>query len=405
MRSAKQHRSTSERRPRNPVLRGIDTVLRLLGFGKRTINVATMPPPLKILVCHGAHLGDVVLATAVLPVLKDAFPGAQIGMVVGSWSRVVIAGHPLVEWVHSVDHWIQNRLRVAFWKRAWRHLVTHFRALKEIRRIKYDVALDLYPTFGNHVLLIWQADIPMRIAYSSGGFGPLLTHAANWKDLDRSVVDYHADLLRMLGVSETSLRLLKPCLPPVPDISIRERIDEISSDGFFLLHAGTGLPAKEWSLEAWRGVARRLALRGFSLVFTGYGEREHRQIQAIVDGLPRCHNLSGRLAWQESVSIIKQARMVITVDSVTAHIAAVFGTPCVVIGNGISNPAHWQPRSRNAVWLMKPVPCAPCYLKEGCEGRECILDVHVEDVIRAVDHFCEQGRSQESANTQERWPS
>lgn len=402
MRAVKEPRPRFRRRPSNPVLRGIDAFLRLLGFGKTGPGTVPMVAPRTILICNGAHLGDVVLATAVLPVLKDAFPTARIGMVVGSWARVVIAGHPLVEWVHSVDHWLQNRSRIALWRRWWRHLATHLRALKEIRALKYDAAIDLYPTFGNHVLLLWQAGIPTRIAYSAGGLGPLLTHAKDWQDLDQSMVEYHAQLLRELGIGDRSLRHLKSCLPEPTEIEIGKHFRATSNDGYIVLHVGTGLECKEWSLEGWRGVAQQLTQRGFPLVFTGSGQREERHISAIVSGLTRCHNLSGRLSWQESVSVIKHARMVICADSVMAHVAATFDIPCVVIGSGIVTPAHWRPRSPNAVVLMKPVPCSPCYLKQGCPGRECILGVTVDDVMREFDRLIDpQPLSQPRPSDQE----
>jgi hypothetical protein len=63
----------------------------------------------KILIANGAHLGDIVLATSVLPALKQRFPGAQLGMLVGSWSRPVIDQHPLLDWIHTVDHWKASR--------------------------------------------------------------------------------------------------------------------------------------------------------------------------------------------------------------------------------------------------------------------------------------------------------
>ena len=65
--------------------------------------------PRRILVANTAHLGDLVLATSVLPALKSAHPEAEIGFLCGGWNQPLAEGHPLVASVHSIDHWLQNR--------------------------------------------------------------------------------------------------------------------------------------------------------------------------------------------------------------------------------------------------------------------------------------------------------
>lgn len=37
-----------------------------------------IPPPKKLLLCNGTHLGDVILTTSLLPPLKSAYPDLQI---------------------------------------------------------------------------------------------------------------------------------------------------------------------------------------------------------------------------------------------------------------------------------------------------------------------------------------
>jgi len=52
--------------------------------------------PRRILVANTAHLGDLVLATSVLPALKSAHPEAEIGFLCGGWNQPLAEGHPLV---------------------------------------------------------------------------------------------------------------------------------------------------------------------------------------------------------------------------------------------------------------------------------------------------------------------
>src|SRR5690242_12990512 len=70
--------------------------------------------PKRILVVNGAHVGDVVMSTAVLGALRSAYPASEIGFVAGSWSKMVVTNHPMVDFVHVVDHWKMNRSRRSF---------------------------------------------------------------------------------------------------------------------------------------------------------------------------------------------------------------------------------------------------------------------------------------------------
>ncbi|MBI5015041.1 MAG: hypothetical protein HZB55_06065 [Deltaproteobacteria bacterium] len=102
------------------------------------------PEPRRLLLANPAHLGDVLASTAVLPVLKSAFPNTSVGMLVGSWSVPLVANHPLVDQVHLFDHWYANRGSDAFPVKLRRHWLTRATALAEIRAVGYDTAVDLY---------------------------------------------------------------------------------------------------------------------------------------------------------------------------------------------------------------------------------------------------------------------
>ena len=89
--------------------------------------------PRRILVASTAHLGDLVLATSVLPALKSAHPEAEIGFLCGGWNQPLAEGHPLVASVHSIDHWLQNRGGESLVRKFVRYLRMRRRAIADIR--------------------------------------------------------------------------------------------------------------------------------------------------------------------------------------------------------------------------------------------------------------------------------
>jgi ADP-heptose:LPS heptosyltransferase len=345
--------------------------------------------PRRILIANGAHLGDVFLSLSVLPALRSAFPDARIGFLCGTWARCLFDQQHLVEWLHHVDHWKLNRSARPLHQKLVRYHRTRRQALREIRRSRYDIAIDLYYYFPNSIPLLWQAGIPCRIGYTSGGFGPLLTHALDWKPADRHVTGYQADLLRVLGVSDNNLQKTHVPLPSADSqlpCAVEEDLRKIGVrlHGIVVFHMGTAAAMKEWPLPHWRQLAHRLAAEGYSLIFTGTGGREWRNSEEVRAGLPKTVNFCGRLTWNELAAVFHRVRLLVGVDSVAGHLAAAAGTPCVVISSGITSPAHWRPRSPACRVLSQPVPCSPCYRSQGCEGMECVRLVSVQRVHDSI---------------------
>ncbi len=365
----------------NRLLRGIDYCLR---FGTSSTPPAPVAPPSRILLANGAHLGDVLLSTAVLPVLKQAYPQAEIGFLLGTWARPVLDGHPLVDTLHFFDHWKLNRTSTSVRNKISRYRATRMAALRDIRARRYDISLDLYYYFPNSIPLLWQAGIPVRIGYTSGGFGPLLTHALEWRCRDCHVVDYQRALLDELPLGSARTVRGAPSLPPVESAGIN-----VGGD-YLVLHPGTGHRIKEWPLSRWCELVERLSHAGHTLVFTGTSAAERDRVDQMVRGRPRCLNECGRQNWQEFVATVRSARLLIGVDSVAGHVAAAVGTPCVVIGTGITHPAHFRPLSDRCRMLSAPVACSPCYRGRGCATMACVREISAPAVHAAVLELLDQ---------------
>jgi ADP-heptose:LPS heptosyltransferase len=386
---------------RNPALnRLLSATDRLLGLLPSPRRAPRKEAPRRILLANGAHLGDVLLSLSLVPILRDAFPQARLGFLAGSWAQGLLKGHAELAWVHYLDHWKLNRSPVSLGEKLRRHSQTRRRALREIRACRYDVALDLYYYFPNSIPLLWQASIPCRIGYTSGGFGPLLTHALDWRLRDQHVTDYQMDLLHLLDVPANHLHWRAPALAAGKEQLPRQLLAGLARAGippagYVVFHLGTAAALKEWPILRWRQLAMRMNAEGRALLFTGSAGREWQNAQQVSAGLKLCVNLCGGLNWQEFVEVLRQAELLVGVDSVAGHIAASVATPCVVISSGIANLAHWKPRGAPCRVLSHPVACAPCYRSRGCEGMECVRQVRVGQVhavIReALDASARQG--------------
>ena len=87
-------------------LLAIDSALRLARHPRRTAVCAS---PKRILVSNWAHIGDVVTSLPTLRSIRENFPDAEIGLLVGRGSRLVVEGSGLYDNLHIIDHFVLNR--------------------------------------------------------------------------------------------------------------------------------------------------------------------------------------------------------------------------------------------------------------------------------------------------------
>jgi ADP-heptose:LPS heptosyltransferase len=389
-------------------LRAVDSVLDRL-----TPSVTRPVPrnPRRVLLAMSGHLGDSIIGTSAVSFTRRLLPDAEIGVVVPSWSRHVIDGNHLVARVHTLDHWILNRSRDGLPKKVSRYLGTWRAAVGDIRDASYDLAIDLYPYYPNSALLLKSAGVPVRVGYSSGGFGACYTHTVSFVEdflhgterqarLIAQALDRHDVIAGGNGTSTTASGASMPLryeLPPM-DQAARERAREILRDsgvdpeGYVIVHMGAATAEREWLPEYWREVIRALTERGYRVICTGKGEREDAMAREVTGALAHgradgrgAADLSGRFTWPELVAVIASARALLSVDTGVAHVAAAFGVQTVTLMATIAIVEHWRPYHERGTVLSHPMPCAPCFRRGGCAAMSCLRLVSPAQVVAALE--------------------
>lgn len=334
----------------------------------------------RVLLCNWAHLGDAVMMTAILPVVLKTWPGAKVGVLVGSWSAPLFQGHPLVDQVHCVNHWLLDRSSRSLVGKWLRYLKQRGRALREIKEADYDVAVDFYFFFHNAIAFLYQTRIPLRAAYTRVGLGSLLTHPRTWEDKEQSLIQYHLELLESLGAPPGDARQVRPVLAD-PQVSVT------LPDIYTVFHVGSGEEKREWPSEKWKELLSALEARGHRIVFTGRGSREKALIAQITSDSPQALNLCDQLSLEAFTAVMRSARLLITVDSAAGHVASAYSVPTISLFSGTVRTSHFRPHNPRGVVCSFPVPCAPCFRLKGCSTMECIRGVRVEDVVKTVEQM------------------
>ena len=346
----------------------------------------------RILLVQLDHLGDAIITTAILPALRRRYPRASIEVLAGPWNRAVFEAAAEVDRVEvSAVNRFARGSRARF---AW--IASLLWWAVRLRRRHYDLGIDVRGEFSL-ALLLWLAGVRRRIGWGSGGGGFLLSDRATsaW---NRPEVDSRWALLKPLGIEPPDDASRWPAVKVSPSArrAIAGRLGKAGGPRV-VLHIGAGSRAKQWPVEHWRELLRRIlgehraAQRGQVHVFgqpssemaTLIGRKMDQTPTAaqvvLVGGpsdriiarrilgprdWPRVVDLTGRLSIARLAAVLEAADVVVGADSGPAHLAAAVDTPVVALFSGTNRSRQWRPRGRRVVVLRHRVACGPCHRQE-----------------------------------------
>ena len=373
----------------------------------RKISLEDMQTPTRILILNGAHIGDIVISTSILPILRSAYPSAEIGFLVGSWAAMVIKGHQDIAYVHILDHWWHNRSNKSRIQKYLQYRKTYNQALSEIREKNYDLALCIYPyLLPDFMDLAWHAKIPVRVGFKESLYAPLATVAMDLPKnsfLPQSAIQ--ATILQPFNLGRAHLEKRMPVLPQSTEADILEicrllNIDNISEQSYRIIHLGTGARSREMTPAFWREIAESISKR-HKVIFTGQGEREATQIAEVINGLENCVNACNKLSWGGFVATVRHADLLYGVESMAGHVAAAVGTRCIVVYSGAAGVARWRPEGSSIV-MSNHLECAPCNLPNGCDAMTCMRSIAPQEIIEIEAYLPQRMRDPSALHE---WPN
>lgn len=378
--------------PRSPMVGKYLVRKTRVAAGLRAIDLACtifrgssrMPPsgePRAVLFSQCGHLGDLIMTLPTLRWVRQHRPEVRIGLIVGSWAKPMMQGiSELYDASYIADHFMLDRSNKPLKEKIEKHRRSWKNAAREIRKDGYDAAVECYPFLQNSIPLLYATNIPVRVGFTSGGFGPLLTHRARWIHDSRPFLDYPRDVLRLL-FSDASLQSQFKAFYPVPPGTGKK-----PKQPYVVIQTGTGNPIREWTDECWIQLVKELSARGMSPVLAGAGQRERQRAERIVSALssPSLVDLCDKLSWDEFTDLVAGAAHVVCLESSTSHIAAAFNIASTVIMPAINDSKQFGPANDKANILTYKTPCAPCFRSAGCAHMSCIRRVTVDDAVGSV---------------------
>jgi lipopolysaccharide heptosyltransferase I len=337
----------------------------------------------RFLIVRLGALGDVVHAIPVAAALRRAFPSARIDWLVSARHREILDLVPVVDRRLTV----RDRLSTG----PGQDGVSIPSALRELRRARYDAAIDLQGLIKSAVLA--RASGAARVVgFSSRYVRERLARlfytdaydpgAGGMHDpLDaRHVVALNLGLLSLVGVSAGEAEF------PIAHVeSEAARTASRTSGGrYALVNPGAAWPNKRWPSARLGALAAAMRARHGLMSVALWGPGEQALAEAVVAAAGGAAMLSPPTRIADLVALARGAALMVSGDTGPTHVAAAVGTPIVGI-YGPTRPARNGPWSPEDITVSRDAVCQ-CHHRRQCRlARMCLLDIEVAEVMAAVD--------------------
>lgn len=295
-----------------------------------------------IIVTFLMHLGDLVLLTPFLEVLRRNASGSRIVLVADEKVADVARYSPYIDKCVTVDKKGKDNSIMALW-----HIAR--RLHKEERP---DIVLNLHPNERTS-FLAWAIGARETVGMSHFLFRPFMKKVTRLDRIHLHAADMYIDVLKQLGISDIenhglSITCSKEWEEAADRFYAQEGVGE--KDKIIGFNIGSAVQQKRWEPKRFAQAADYFADKGYKIIFFG-GTMDKEMVQEAVGHMKYKPMIgTGKFSIGELAAAIRRCCLFITNDSGPMHIAISQKVPVVAL-YGPSNPMLYGPYTSRAVVL------------------------------------------------------
>lgn len=340
--------------------------------------------PRRICLIKPSALGDIVQTLPLLPVLRAAFPRAEVTWVINRELRGLVDGHPDLAGV------------IPFHRRGTaRDWLTLFGSLA---RSRFDLVLDLQGLLRTAVMTA-VTGAPIRVGLQTAREGAHLTVNCTVPETTRQVPAHARNwrLAEVLGLGDHPRQTIIATSAD-DDAWASQQLEGLPRP-LLAFHPGARWETKRWPVERFAAVAARaMQSWGAGVVILGSpAERPDADLlqQQIAGLVPRglVRNLTGSSTLKQLSALLSRVDVAVSNDSGPMHLAAGLGTPTLGIFTCTSAVQSGPPGPTHEL-VSTTVDCAASYRKtcphHGVRKHCCHAELDVERVWRGLQRLVER---------------
>ncbi len=333
---------------------------------------------MKILVINLMHIGDLLLVTPVLRVLRNNYEDAHIALLADAKLADLVRLNPCID-------------ELIAWDKKGKHdrLGNYLQAVGDLRKKNFDIVINLHQNERASFAAAFSGGKRI-VGYSTWGPHLFFDKVMKNRKAIKHQVDSHYDVLReQLGITDCKDRGLEMVVDKTAEQQAKQLWQKAFPDGATKkvvgLNVGASWPTKRWRKEHYAELADRLIALGYGLAFFG-GPMDVAMVEEVQSLMksrkaPNCKTFTGRMTLMELAGLLKKCDVLVTNDSGPMHVAVAMGVPLVTMF-GPSPVPGFYPYNDTSVSIKSDMHCHPCGKHECPTDHECMRRIGVDLMLK-----------------------
>lgn len=323
----------------------------------------------KILLVKFWGIGNVIMLLPAAYALKEKYPQAQLDFLTLANNKEVSAAANIFDNIYTLDL-----------KNLAKFVITFLRGAVVLKNNDYDLVID-FEQFARFSAIFCSLIGKKKII----GFN---TKGQHRHFLYTEFITYNNNIhitKSFYRLAELAGAARKEQIEATPIICsqavICETEDKLRNLGIsrediiVILHVGTSenFSLRQWPAEYFAGLADKL-INNFSVrvIFSGLANESFLVNKAIsrMENKTSALNLSGRLDFNQLISLIKLSDLIVSADTAPVHLGSTLSVPTVGL-YGPNTPLLYGPWGAHSIWFYKSLDCSPCITNYNAKINKC----------------------------------
>ncbi len=300
----------------------------------------------QIAVLRALQLGDLLVAIPAIRALKKELPNATITLISLPCAE---------EFVKRFDHYFDDFIPFPGYPGLPEQKISFDKLISfihEVRKKQFDLLIQMQ---GNGS--VTNPLIELLGAKKNAGYYRKIDYQPKGLFLEypeeKNEIEKHMALMHYLGIKHKSTHLEIPVTSQ--EQKETEKIKKTHRlHNYIGIHPGASNKNKQWNAHHFASVADYFALQGYQIVVTGTtkDKKAADDMQKYMQTKPL--SLIGKTSLGMLAEILQSARLVITNDTATSHIASAVKTKSVIIFSPSSQIHRWKPLNTTIHIALSP---------------------------------------------------
>lgn len=328
---------------------------------------------MKILLIKQTSLGDVLHMTPVIRALKKWKPESEIDVVTDKRALGILKNNPYINKLYVLDIYKYEKEIFKSPLKFFSTIKDFFSHIKEVRKKKYDIAIDLQ---GLERSVIFLYLCKAKKKYAKG----------KWAFVKSN---YYVDINAIVGL--ISFLNFFDCpndgvdldyfLPETIEEDFNKTIKRITQTKNFEIEKDYIVfsPFSRWETKdlsvnkAREIIAEIKKLKDIQIIVSATSDY-NKECKEIVEGFDNVLDSSGLFNLTELAYLIKNSKCMLTVDSFPMHTGCAFKKPLIAIFGPTSEIRVGPIAENSEVFRAYNIECEKCYKRKNCPNNHICIE-------------------------------